>query len=318
MPVPPVSVDQSPVPPVPPRRSPAGPVGVTRVGVGRVRVAMLVLAVSLAGSACGQSNETVTPDIGLSRVVMGQEVEALPIDRTAGSDPAAVRADGVPPAAPAAGLGGVTAAPSAAAPPTVAPAVPAPAPSAASTVAPAPTSAPAPTTTSTPAAVDPAAVTPVAGGGSTPATPLPTVAVSGGGTPAPTPTPTTAVAPPATAAEADLVAGEERSFTLLNELRGGMSLADLTRDPALDTLAREWSRHMAETGDLTHSENPYGENIAFTSNTSLTAAEAAQVFERLWSEDPAHSQNMMGAYVKVGVGVWRSDRGWYGTHLFNY
>lgn len=75
---------------------------------------------------------------------------------------------------------------------------------------------------------------------------------------------------------------------------------------------------MAETGDLTHSENPYGENIAFTSNSALTAAEAVQVFERLWSEDPAHSQNMMGPYVKVGVGVWRSDHGWYGTHLFNY
>ena len=114
------------------------------------------------------------------------------------------------------------------------------------------------------------------------------------------------------------MAGEDRSFTLLNELRGGASLAPLTRDPALDVLAREWSKHMAETGELTHSANPYGENIAFTSNAALTAAEAAAVFERLWSEDAAHSQNMMGAYVKVGVGVWKSDRGWYGTHLYNY
>ncbi len=309
MPVPPVSFDQSAVPPL---SAPRLPVGSSRVGW--ARVAMLVLAVSLAGSACGQSDETVSPDVRLSQVATGQGVDALPIDRTAGSDPAAVRADGAPPAAPAAGLGGVTAAPPAAAPPTVAPAGAGPAPAAASTAAPGP--APAPTSTVAPTTVDPAALAPAVGGGSAPATPPPTVAVSGGSSPAPTPT--TAAAPPATAAESDLVAGEERSFTLLNELRGGMTLAALTRDPALDTLAREWSRHMAEMGDLTHSENPYGENIAFTSNTALTAAEAAQVFERLWSEDPAHSQNMMGAYVKVGVGVWRSDRGWYGTHLFNY
>lgn len=313
MPVPPVSFDQPAVPSVPARRSPAG-----SNRVGRARVAMLVLVVTLAGSACGQSDETVSPDIRLSRVVTGQGVDALPIDRTAGSDPAAVRADGAPPAAPAAALGGVTASPSPAAPSAAAP--PTVAPPAASTVAPAPVGAPAsppaPTTTSTPTTVAPAAVAPSPGAGSAPATPLPTVAVSVGSSPAPTAT--TALAPPGTAAEADLVTGEERSFTLLNELRGGMSLAPLTRDPALDTLAREWSRHMAESGDLTHSENPYGENIAFTSNSALTAAEAAQVFERLWSEDPAHSQNMMGAYVKVGVGVFRSDHGWYGTHLFNY
>ncbi len=309
MPVPPVSSDQSPVLPAPARRSPAG-----SARLGRARVAVLVLAATLAGTACGQSDETVSPDVRLSGVVTGQGVDALPIDRTAGSDPATVRADGVAPAAPAAGLGGV-----AAAPPTVAPAPAAPAPAAASTVAPAPASAAAPVATVTPTTADPAA----AGGGSAPAAspaPAPTVAVSGGDSPAPTPTPTptTAAAPPATVSEADLAAGEERSFVLLNEFRSGMSLPAMTRDPALDTLAREWSSHMAETGDLSHSENPYGENIAFTSNASLTAAEAAQVFERLWSEDPAHSQNMMGAYVKVGVGVWRSDRGWYGTHLFNY
>ncbi|MDH4075187.1 MAG: CAP domain-containing protein [Acidimicrobiia bacterium] len=278
-------------------------------GPGRARlarVAALVLVASLAGAACGQSDDTASPGVDLAQVATGQGVDPLPADQTAGIDPAAVRADiGGTAAAPAGGLGGVAAAPPVAAPTTAAPAAPAPS----STARPAPVAAPAaaaPTTTA------PAPAT----GGTAESASLPTVAVSGAASPAPTPT--SAVAPPATAAESDLAAGEERSFTLLNELRGGLSLAALTRDPALDTLAREWSRHMAESGELVHSENPYGENIAFTSNTSLTAAEAAQVFERLWAEDPGHSQNMAGAYVKVGVGVWKSERGWYGTHLYNY
>lgn len=306
MPVPPVPSDHLPVP-VQTAHRPAGP---ARAAV--ARLAALVL-VALAGAACGQSDETVSPDIHLSEVATGQGVDALPADRTAASDAAAVRADTGGAADPSDALGGVAAAPPTVAPATAAPAAPAApstaAPAAPDTVAPAVTLATVAPTTVAPAPGAASATTPV------PAAPLPTVAVSGSGAPAPTPT---TVTTPVSAAESDLLAGEDRSFTLLNELRGGATLAPLTRDPALDTLAREWSRHMAETGELVHSQNPYGENIAFTSNASLTAAEAAAVFERLWSEDPGHSQNMMGAYVKVGVGVWKSDRGWYGTHLYNY
>lgn len=298
MPVPPVSSEPSEAPAAPTARLTPHPVRARLA-----RVAALVLVVSLAGTACGgQADDTVSPDVDLTQVATGRSGDQATADGTA--DPAAVRADGGAATSPAAALGGVaaappTAAPPTAAPPTVAPAAPAPS----STAAPA---APAPTTGA------PAPTEPAPG-----ATPPPTMAVSGAASPAPSPTPTTAAAP-VTVSESDLAAGEEQSFVLLNELRGGMSLAALTRDPALDTLAREWSRRMAESGELAHSENPYGENIAFTSNTSLTAAEAAQAFERLWSEDPAHSQNMAGAYAKVGVGVWKSERGWYGTHLYNY
>lgn len=306
MPVPPVSSDPRPAP-VETADRPAGP---ARAAL--VRLAALVLVASLAGAACGQADETVSPDLRLSEVA----TDPLPQDRTAAVDPAAVRAE-TGAASPSDALGGVAAAPPTVAPPTAAPAAPvtaAPAASPAPTVAPATAPATVASTTIAPSPA-PAAVGPASAATPAPSAPLPTLAVSGSGAPAPTPT---TVATPVTAAETDLVAGEDRSFTLLNELRGGATLAPLTRDPALDTLAREWSRHMAETGELVHSDNPYGENIAFTSNASLTAAEAAAVFERLWSEDPGHSQNMMGAYVKVGVGVWKSDRGWYGTHLYNY
>jgi len=298
------------VPPVPSDPSTVAAVAVAGPARARfVRVAALALVVALAGTACGGADDTVSPDVDLAQVATGHGFEPLPADETAGLDPAAVRADVGGATAPVAGLGGVAAAPPTAAPPV--PVAAAPAPSSTGAPAPAPVASDAPTPTS---AVAPAPESgPDASGSPAPG---PTVAVAGGGSP--DPTPTTAVAAPATATESDLAAGEERSFTLLNELRGGMSLAALTRDPSLDSLAREWSRHMAETGELTHSENPYGENIAFTSNASLTAAEAAQVFERLWSEDPGHSQNMAGAYAKVGVGVWKSERGWYGTHLYNY
>jgi uncharacterized protein YkwD len=125
--------------------------------------------------------------------------------------------------------------------------------------------------------------------------------------------------PMAPVPEEELIAGEERSATMLNELRTGGGLEPMARNPEMDTFAREWSRHMAETGEFAHSTGAYGENIAFTSETHLTAAEAAERFHELWVNSPDHLANMVSAQVaSTGVGLYRTERGWYGTQVFLY
>ncbi|MEM8922769.1 MAG: CAP domain-containing protein [Actinomycetota bacterium] len=120
-------------------------------------------------------------------------------------------------------------------------------------------------------------------------------------------------------AETDLVAAEARSAALLNQLRAELTLAELGRTAEMDAFARDWSRQMAETGNFEHSNGPYGENIAYTTNTSLTAEEAAELFHQLWIESPSHYRNMTNdTYARSGVGLYRTDNGWYGTHVFGF
>lgn len=130
---------------------------------------------------------------------------------------------------------------------------------------------------------------------------------------------TTTAAPIGPATEPELVAGEEQSAVLLAGLRAEQGLTPLSRNAEMDLFARNWSQQMADTGAFEHSSGPYGENIAFTSDTSLTPAAAAELFHQLWLESPGHYANMTNAsYTVVGVGLYRTERGWYGTHVFNY
>ena len=122
-----------------------------------------------------------------------------------------------------------------------------------------------------------------------------------------------------TADAAQIEGGEIHSFTMLNDLRTGLGLPALVRDPEMDAFAREWSRQMAESQLFEHSEGPYGENIAFTSNTQLTAAEAAELFHQLWVESPEHYANMSNdRYASSGIGLYLTPNGWYGTHVFKF
>lgn len=187
--------------------------------------------------------------------------------------------------------------------------------------------APAPPTLSPDAAAETSAVT-------TPPTAVPTTAAV---QPAPSATPATAAAPsqppaegatvpptavaaaPITADASQLEAGEVHSFTMLNDLRAGLGLPALARDPEMDAFAREWSRQMAESQRFEHSDGPYGENIAFTSNVELAAAEAADAFHQLWVESSEHYANMVNdRYVSAGIGLYLTPNGWYGTHVFKY
>lgn len=135
---------------------------------------------------------------------------------------------------------------------------------------------------------------------------------------------TETIAPPASTTivvvdDAVLTAGEAYSATLLAELRTGLALSELSRQAEMDQFARDWSRQMAESGTLVHSNGPYGENIAYTTNTDLSASEAADVFHQLWVDSPGHYRNMTNeTYVTSGIGLYKTENGWYGTHVFGF
>jgi uncharacterized protein YkwD len=73
---------------------------------------------------------------------------------------------------------------------------------------------------------------------------------------------------------------------------------------------------MASSG-FGHSGGPYGENVAWTSDTSLGPEAAAAHFNGRWVNSPGHYANMINArYTEVGIGLYRSAGGWYATHVF--
>ncbi|MGI9616501.1 MAG: CAP domain-containing protein [Acidimicrobiales bacterium] len=183
-----------------------------------------------------------------------------------------------------------------------------------------------PVTTAPPATAAPTTV-PVAPAPEVAATPTsapsqdgqPTAGDGSANAEATTPTSATSATSAATADGTQLDGGEIHSFTMLNDLRTGLGLPALVRDPEMDAFAREWSRQMAESQLFEHSEGPYGENIAFTSNTQLSAAEAAELFHELWVESPEHYTNMSDdRYASSGIGLYLTPNGWYGTHVFKF
>lgn len=140
-----------------------------------------------------------------------------------------------------------------------------------------------------------------------------------------TSSPTSAVTSPSStspvtvATPGDLAAGEGHALGLLNALRGEAGVGELVRVADLDTKARSWSQHMAETGEFEHSDGDEGENIAFTSDTALSAAEAADLFHQLWVDSAEHYTNMTdGRFAGAGIGLYLTERGWYGTLLFSF
>jgi len=133
--------------------------------------------------------------------------------------------------------------------------------------------------------------------------------------------PTTTTAPPTTKAPATadsrLDRAEAESYRLLNELRADLGLSALQRNTKMDAFARDWSRTMAASGDFRHSNGPYGENIVWHSSTRMTPEQAAKKFHDMWVNSPGHYRNMThSGYRLVGVGLYYSERGWHGTHVF--
>ena len=153
--------------------------------------------------------------------------------------------------------------------------------------------------------------------------------------PAPAPAKAPAAAPLAAAAPAPaattapgLNEAEAASLALLNQLRASQSLGALRNAADISAFSESWSLEMSRTG-FRHStqanfghlfvngRTSFGENIVYTSDTSLTPAEVAQLFHKLWVESPGHYSNMVGTgWTEVGIGIELTSTGWYGTHNF--
>lgn len=174
------------------------------------------------------------------------------------------------------------------------------------------------TTTTTPEVADPASEEPKAPADPAPAAPTaPADDAPPASQPPVTDAPADPPADPPVAAD-DLVEAEAESFRLLNELRASLGLAPLARTGVMDSFARNWSQTMAMTGNFEHSTGPYGENIAWNSQGSLTPAEAAAAMHEMWINSPGHYANMTNAdYTLAGVGFYSDASGWHATHVFD-
>lgn len=110
-------------------------------------------------------------------------------------------------------------------------------------------------------------------------------------------------------------------LTGINARRAQDGVAALTRDPALDAMARDWSKHMAQTGQFEHSTNSptgfrsflgskcrtVGENIDFHSGYTPAGSGGSRHVQN-WIHSPGHFANLMdSSYTTTGIGVWFVD-----------
>lgn len=169
------------------------------------------------------------------------------------------------------------------------------------------TTAPSATTTTAPP-VDATVKAPVTVATTTPA-PVTT-------TPVPAPTTTTTTAPPQVAGFDS--SAESQFVSLVNSLRASVGVPALDHVGVMQSHARSWSQHMAETGTFEHSNlydipGPWqsvAENIA--ASTSVQSAFNALV------ASSGHYANMVNpAFTEIGSGVWTDAGGklWV-THVF--
>lgn len=108
------------------------------------------------------------------------------------------------------------------------------------------------------------------------------------------------------AAHAEPVTVETEFVRLANALRVGLGLRPLAVDPELTDIARNWSRKMAEQGDIFHNQQlgeavkanwaKLGENVGMGDDLNL--------IQGLWEKSPAHYRNLVDpTFELVGIGV---------------
>ena len=113
----------------------------------------------------------------------------------------------------------------------------------------------------------------------------------------------------ATPAHADTGSAEAQFFADTNSARAAVGLAPLTRDGALDSMARQWSAHMVTAcPSLCHNPNLAADVAAIepnwrgaAENVGVGGSEA--VIQQAFMKSPGHHANIVGPYNRVGVGV---------------
>jgi len=117
-------------------------------------------------------------------------------------------------------------------------------------------------------------------------------------------------------------------FKLINVERANRGLPTLLKDEALTTIALEWSKHLAETGNLTHgdfesriaqigySEYSCGEIIAMYGGWTPNLG---REFVDMWLHSPEHYAIMMTASSGyMGVGVSKGSQGFFAVVDFRF
>lgn len=110
---------------------------------------------------------------------------------------------------------------------------------------------------------------------------------------------------------------ENNIFELINEERTSRGLPALSNDESLETIALEWSQHLAEIDDLTHGD--FEDRIAGIGYSQYHCGEIIAMYEGwssnlgrqfvdMWLDSPGHYRTMMTAkrgYMGVGVSKGR-------------
>jgi uncharacterized protein YkwD len=121
-----------------------------------------------------------------------------------------------------------------------------------------------------------------------------------------------------------------RLFNLANAARSDAGLKPLSRSSAMDTVARNWSLHLASNGlPLAHNPNysnqipsgwrAAGENVAWISAASgMSQAQLASRIHNNWMGSAGHRANILNPdFTHLGVGVaHHPDHGHYFTQNF--
>lgn len=121
---------------------------------------------------------------------------------------------------------------------------------------------------------------------------------------------------------------ETNIFNLINKERASRGLPILSMDEALTTIAFEWSKHLAETGNLTHgdfetriaqigySKYQCGEIIAMYDGWTPSLG---RKFVDMWLDSPRHYQVMMTpSSGYMGVGVYKGTQGFFAVVDFRF
>jgi hypothetical protein len=95
----------------------------------------------------------------------------------------------------------------------------------------------------------------------------------------------------------------------VNAYRATKGLARLATDAGLDTDARRWAEHLADTDSLSHDRLDLGNWTTMGENVGRGVS--AEVVQRAFEASPTHEHNLAGAYTHLGIDVaGRGDVVW--------
>lgn len=167
---------------------------------------------------------------------------------------------------------------------------------------------------------------PPTGAAPSPVTKAPTAGTARPDTTAP---PRTVPSPDTSASDYSTGSAEALSLRLINEERARNGVPALVVRADLTDFAVKWAQHMRETGfahsanasgagpSLTGSRTLTGECIVMWSGASLTGQQAAEQFQKMWTESPGHHAAQINPkYKEIGVGLYHDSTGWWGVHEF--